>query len=158
MEMGLEFLHEASVRLPRSVGQTVGVVGGLILGEAAVNAGLVSSAMVIVIALTAISSFIIPAYPLMLATRIVRIPLMIIASLFGLYGLVMGLIVISIHLVSLTSFNEYYLAPWGQYGLSAYKDTLIRAPLKSLKKRPEYMGPKDPVRAKMKKGKKDKWW
>jgi spore germination protein len=157
MELGVEFLHEASVRLPRGVGQTVGVVGGLILGDAAVRAGVVSPGMVIVIALTAISSFIIPSYSLSLASRVVRIPLMIISTIYGIYGLVMGMILIFIHLVSLTSFSENYLTPWGEYGEDSFKNTFFRMPVSVAKKRPKELRPEDSIRQKNTDNWRD-WW
>ena len=143
MELGVEFLHEASIRLPKGVGQTVGVVGGLILGDAAVRAGVVNPAMVIVIALTAISSFIVPSYTLSLASRIVRAPLMVVSTIYGIYGLVMGMIVIFIHLAALTSLGESYLDPWGQYESDTFKNTFFRAPLSAFKRRPRGLRTED---------------
>src|SRR5699024_1808389 len=100
MVITMEMLQEAGARLP----QTIGIVGGLVIGEAAVQAGVVSPIMVIVIALTAISNFAIPTYSVAISFRIVRFSFIIAAGLFGLYGIVLVYIMINIHFVNLKSF------------------------------------------------------
>src|SRR5690606_26430517 len=92
MEIAIEIIREASVRLPGPFGQTIGIVGGFILGDAAVRAGLISPIMTIVVALTAISSFTAPSFGVAITMRILRFPLMIVAQVGGLYGLSMATI------------------------------------------------------------------
>ncbi|OIJ21936.1 spore germination protein [Anaerobacillus alkalidiazotrophicus] len=143
MEVTIELLREAGVRLPRAVGQTIGIVGGLVIGDAAVRAGIVSPVMVIVVALTAIASFAIPAYNISIAFRVVRFIMMLSAAVFGLYGLVMVYIFINIHLVGLRSLGAYYTAPFAPYQFGDWLDLLIRAPISVLTKRSTELKPRD---------------
>lgn len=136
MEGALELLREAGVRLPSAFGQTIGIVGGLIVGEAAVSAGLVSPGMVIVVAVTAISNFSIPSFPLATSFRILRFAIMIGASALGLFGLVIVFWLIAVHLVCFKSFGVPYLAPWTPFTFKDLKDTLIRLPLPTFLRRP----------------------
>jgi hypothetical protein len=143
MEGIIEILREASVHLPNVIGSTIGIVGGLILGTAAVDAGLVSPAMVIIVALTTIGSFTAPTYSVSNAIRILRFILMILASSFGLYGLVVGLIATSIHMASLKSFGISYLTPYAPSRLEDLKDSIIRFPLWKMNFRPTLMRTKN---------------
>lgn len=129
MEFTLEMLREAGIRLPRPVGSTIGIVGGLVIGDAAVRAGVVNPIMVIVVGLTAIASFTIPAYNVSIAIRMLRFFLMLFAALFGLFGVIVGYILINIHLVGLRSFGRYYTSPFAPYRIFDLIDTIIRLPL-----------------------------
>jgi len=146
MEISLAFLLESIVRLPKPIGATIGIVGGLIIGQAAVSAGIVSPIMIIIVSVTAITSFTTPNYEITSAFRLVRFLLIILSSILGLYGIMIGLIVLLVHLSKLKSFGIYYLAPLSNPKLSDFKDVLIRAPLNVFKKRPEYMNPRDKIR------------
>jgi spore germination protein KA len=115
MELVLEILREAGVRLPKAVGQTISFVGELVIGQAAVEAGIVSAGMVIVVAITAIASFVIPAYNMSISLRILRFILMILAASFGLYGVMLGMIAIVLHLSSIRSFGIPYMSPFGPF-------------------------------------------
>lgn len=136
MEIAIEMLREAGIRLPNPLGQTVGVVGGIIIGEAAVQAGIVSNIMVIVVAVTAIAAFIIPNYDMSSAVRLVRFPLMFLSSLFGAVGLSIGIIVLFAYLIELKSLGVPFGSSFAPIELSDWKDTFIRAPLKWMKQRP----------------------
>ncbi len=136
MEFTLELLREAGLRLPSAIGNTVGIVGGLIIGEAAVRAGIVSPIMVVIVAVTAIASFANPSYSLSVGFRLLRFALIAASGILGLYGFILGLILILIHLVRLKSFNEPYLTPFVAVNWSDYKDTIYRAPLYKMVKRP----------------------
>jgi spore germination protein KA len=136
MEFTFEVLREAGIRMPRPVGQAVSIVGALVLGEAAVSAGIVSNAMVIVVAATAIASFTIPHYAMTDAVRLMRFCMMILASLLGLYGIGLGLIVLVAHTCSIRSFGIPYLAPFAPFILADQKDSILRFPLPFLSKRP----------------------
>ncbi|MGI6186158.1 MAG: spore germination protein, partial [Brevibacillus sp.] len=144
----MELLQEAGLRLPKPIGQTVGIVGGLVIGESAVSAGLVSPVMVIVVALTAIASFAIPAYNLALTFRMIRFVVMFAAAIFGLYGVVLMFVAIFIHLANLTSLGVPYLTPFAPQLLNDWKDLLLRAPVTFMRKRPETGQPKDHIRMK----------
>lgn len=146
MEFTLELLREAGVRLPKPIGQTIGIVGGLVIGEAAVQAGIVSPIMVIVVAVTAVSSFAIPSYSAGIAFRILRFLTMIAASVFGLYGIILTLIMICIHLSRLQSFGVPYLTPLSPGFYRDWRDMIIRAPYTMLSKRPQFMQTKDDSR------------
>ncbi|AMA72991.1 spore gernimation protein GerA [Aneurinibacillus sp. XH2] len=137
MEVIIEILREAGVRLPKPVGQAVGIVGGLVIGQAAVEAGIVSPIMVIVVALTAISSFAFPQYGAGIAIRMLRFGMMMSAAVLGLYGVILFFILINAHLVKLKSFGVHYTASFTPYRPKDWKDMVIRAPLMMMKQRPE---------------------
>lgn len=141
MELILEMLREAGIRLPSPIGQTVGIVGGIVIGEAIVQVGLVSNIMVIVVALTAIATFIIPNQDMAASIRLIRFPMMVIASLMGIIGIVFGLMILVGHIVSLKSLGIPYSSPIAPIKLSDLKDTFIRAPLKFMKLRPKSVAP-----------------
>ncbi|WPC41677.1 spore germination protein [Clostridium sp. JS66] len=134
MEGTFEILREAGVRLPRPVGQAVSIVGALVIDQAAVQASIVSPLMVIIVALTGIATFSIPQYNISLPIRISRFFLMILSSILGLYGLMLGILFLTIHLCSIRSFGTPYLSPLAPFKASDLKDTLIRTPLKPFKK------------------------
>ena len=137
MEISFEALREAGVRLPKNVGQAVSIVGALVIGEAAVRAGIVSPAMVIVVAITGISSFVIPLYSSALAIRLLRFPMMILAGTLGFLGVVLGLIVLSVHLASLRSFGVPYMSPSMPVTMGDLKDMMVRAPWWFMRRRPK---------------------
>ncbi|OZB99077.1 hypothetical protein CJP46_02090 [Paenibacillus sp. XY044] len=146
METVFEILREAGVRMPRSVGNTISIVGGLVLGQAAVEAGIVSPVVVIVVSLTAIASFVSPAYNIGIAARMLRFIMLISASLFGIYGIACTLLMMVLHLCSLKSLNVPYMAPYAPIILSDLKDSMIRTPRDHMKKRPKLINKNDPVR------------
>jgi len=139
MEIAFEILLEAGVRLPGPMGSTLGIVGGLIIGDAAVNANLVSPIVVIIIALTAISAFTVPNEAFTSAFRLIRYLIIILSSFLGLYGFVLGMMILLIHLAGLKSFGMPYLLPFAASGINGGndgKDALIKYPTSKLKKRP----------------------
>ncbi|MFD0698946.1 spore germination protein [Paenibacillus sp. GCM10027628] len=146
MEITFEILREAGVRLPKTVGQAVSIVGALVIGQAAVEAGLVSPAMVIVVAITAISNFVIPSFNMGITIRILRFALMIVAASFGLYGVTVGLIAIVLHLCSLRSFGVPYMSPMAPFILEDQKDTIFRLPQWALFARPRLISQKNNIR------------
>ncbi|CQR55328.1 spore germination protein [Paenibacillus riograndensis] len=129
MEGAFEILREAGVRMPRVIGQTVSVVGALILGSAVVEAGIITPIMVIVVALTGIASFAIPAYNMSIAGRLIRFAFLLLAGMFGFYGVILGLIVMVAHMNSLRSFGVPYLSPFVPLSVKGQKDTILRLPL-----------------------------
>ncbi|MDF2645932.1 MAG: spore gernimation protein [Paenibacillus sp.] len=146
MEITFEILREAGVRLPKTVGQAVSIVGALVIGQAAVEAGLVSPAMVIIVAITAISNFVIPSFNMGITIRILRFLLMLIAASFGLYGVTVGLIAIVLHLCSLRSFGIPYMSPMAPFILADQKDTIFRLPQWALHERPRLISQKNNIR------------
>ncbi|TYO97303.1 spore germination protein [Desulfallas thermosapovorans] len=145
MELAFEIIREAGIRLPRDVGQAVSLVAALIIGQAAVQAGLVAGATIIVVALTAMASFTV-YYSSSITFRLLRFPLMFLGASFGLFGLVAGIIVIVVHMASLRSFGVPYLAPLGPIIAENLKDTAIRVPWWAMNKRPYFTGQNNPRR------------
>ncbi|MDR3540654.1 MAG: spore germination protein [Desulfosporosinus sp.] len=146
MEIFFEILREAGVRLPRTIGQSVSIVGGLVIGQATVEAGFVGYIPVIVVALTAVATFVIPNYAAGTAIRILRFALIFLAAFLGGVGIMMGLMFILFYLCSLRSFGVPYLTPIAPVSLSDLKDTFIRAPWWAMRTRPRLIGVKEPVR------------
>lgn len=146
MEISLEMLREASLRLPGSIGQTIGVVGALILGDAAIRANLASPAMVIVVALTAISAYIMPQFSTSYALRLIRFPMMILAAIFGAYGITLAWVAVVVHITALESLGQPYFAPIAPFIWGDMKDSILRAPLTKMHKRPQVPATLDQVR------------
>lgn len=132
MEFFFELLREAGVRLPRPIGSAVSIVGALVIGEAAINAGIASPNMVIVVALTGIASFAIPQYSIAIALRILRFPLMACAAVMGGFGMMVCFLFILLHLCKLRSLGQPYLAPLAPFRFAQLRDVLVRVPLKVL--------------------------
>ncbi len=147
MEIVFEILREAGLRLPKVVGQAVSVIGALVIGEAAMRAGLVSPAMVVVVTLTGISSFATPAFSLGISIRLLRFPLMLFASTLGLFGILAGLSAITIHVLSLRSFGVPYTEPLIPLVVQEHKDTVFRVPWWAMDKRPRFAGGKNATRS-----------
>ncbi|MFC5467266.1 spore germination protein [Cohnella suwonensis] len=137
MEISFEIMREAGIRMPRAVGQAVSIVGAIVLGTAAVEAGVVTAMMVIIVSLTGIASFAIPGLPLNNAVRVIRFPMMILASTFGFYGIMMGMIFLVAHMTSLKSFGVPYLYPFSPFDPWRQKDTFWRSPIKTSRTRPD---------------------
>lgn len=140
MEITFEALREAGIRLPKQVGSAVSIVGALVIGQASVQAGLVSAPMVIVVAITGIASFMVPHYITGIAIRMMRFPMIILAGSLGLLGIMMGIIAIVIHLSSLRSFGVPYLAPLAPLQGREVNDVLWRAPWWMMQTRPHFTG------------------
>jgi len=140
MEVTFEALREAGIRLPKQIGAAVSIVGALVIGDAAVQAGLVSAPMVMVVAITGISSFTIPRYSTGLGFRLLRFPLMFLAGVLGIIGIILGFIAIIVHLSSLRSFGVPYFSPIAPINRSQWKDTVVRAPWWMLDTRPHFSG------------------
>ena len=146
LELTFEILREASLRLPKIVGQAITIVGVIIIGQAAVQAGLVSQFMLIVVALTAIAAFATPVFSLAITERLLRFVLLALASVLGFFGVLAGVYTIFLHLVSLRSFGFPYLQPLGPVIVSDLKDTVVRVPLWAMRTRPRLVVPGDRVR------------
>jgi len=139
LDAAFELLREAGIRLRSASGGTIGIVGGLIIGQAAVEAGLVSPIVVIVVAMTSIATFAIPNISLVYSFRLVKYGLLLASAMFGFLGLGLGLILTLVHLASLNSFSFPYLMPFASAEMNGYqelKDSIFRFPLSSFKKRP----------------------
>jgi len=145
MELTFEILREAGIRLPRPIGQAVSIVGALVIGEAAVQAGLVAAATVITVAFTGIASFTF-AYSASIAFRLLRFTLMVLSASMGLFGLICGLAVIGIHLCTLRSFGVPYLSPIAPTTGVDLKDVVFRVPWWAMFSRPRLIARQDQKR------------
>ncbi|MGP0585103.1 spore germination protein [Paenibacillus timonensis] len=136
MEVVFEILREAGLRMPRTIGQAVSIVGSIVIGQAAVEAGIVSTVMVVVVAITAISSFAIPSYSMSIPIRMLRFGFMAIASTLGIYGLTVAFIMLVVHLSGLHSFGIPYLSPFAPFKARKQADAILRFPYHSGAKGP----------------------
>lgn len=143
MEITFELLREAGARLPKPIGSTIGIVGGIIIGDASVRAGITSPIMVIVVAITAIASFAIPTYSVSITLRLLRFPVMVAAAISGIYGVILSFLTINIHMVTLKSFGMDYMTPRAPIRYEDMKDFLIRPPIQTEKRRPISLLPVD---------------
>ncbi|MDX5475728.1 MAG: spore germination protein [Bacillaceae bacterium] len=146
MQVTLELLREASIRLPSPIAQTIGVVGGLVIGTAVVEANLVSNTMIIVVAITAIASFIVPIHEMGSSLRLLGFPFMIFASIFGFIGMSFIFMILLIHLCKLESFGTPYLSPYSTLRWKEMGDTILRIPLPFFTKRPSDAQPTSKAR------------
>lgn len=152
MEVLIELFQEAVIRLPQKISGAAGVVGALVIGTTVVEAGLVNALLVVITSLTAIASFTMPTYSFSTSLRVLRVPTIIMASVLGLYGIALSLMVIVTHLCSLRSFGESYGGNLFNITLLRdWKDTFFRFPNTLLRNRPKQMGSQDENRM----GKKD---
>ncbi|WP_261133747.1 spore germination protein [Bacillus sp. Marseille-Q3570] len=141
MVLILEVLREAAIRLPSPIAQTIGIVGGLVIGTAVVEANLISNTMIIVIAITAIFSFVIPTNDMGNTLRIIGVGFMIMATFFGFLGMVFFTSIVLMHLCKMESFGTPYLLPIEQQHGKGVKDSLLRMPLYLLNRRPSLAKP-----------------
>ncbi|MCM3637568.1 spore germination protein [Sporosarcina luteola] len=128
VELFIEIIREATIRLPAPIGPTIGIVGGLVIGDAIVNAGLVSNLMVVVVAMTAISSFVVPSVEMNTTIRIIRFPFMLAATFFGFFGIAILALILFIHLLNRSSLNQPYLSPVVPFDPSRFKNIFFRLP------------------------------
>lgn len=141
MELAFELLREAGIRLPGPMGGTLGIVGGLIIGQAAVDANIVSPIVVIIVALTALCAFTIPNEGFASAFRLVKFMIIVLSMFFGIFGFVSGILILLIHLASLESFGIPYMMPFTAAevnGGNDRKDGFFRGPLRYMKRRPVF--------------------
>lgn len=134
MEITIELLREAGLRLPNPLGQTIGLVGGVVIGQAAVQAHIVSSIMVIIVSVIALASFTVPQYGMGMSFRVLRFVSMFTAATFGLYGIVLFMLVLLTHLTRQKSFGTPYFSPDFVFSYKNEDNSIIRLPLKNQKK------------------------
>ncbi|MBS6196440.1 MAG: spore germination protein [Clostridiales bacterium] len=153
MELAFELIREAGLRMPGPLSGTIGIVGGLIIGDAAVSANLVSPMAVVVVALSALSSFAIPNEELAAAFRVVKYGFIFLGGTLGMFGIVAGCYLFWGHLSGLTSFRIPYLIPFTAKGVPGYqdeRDSLVRAPFRMLRRRPIFARRDQRIRLKRK--------
>jgi hypothetical protein len=136
MEITIEILREAGIHLPTPIGQTLGVVGGIILGQAAISSRLVAPLLIVFIGITVICTFVIPTYNFSMAVRLIRFPMLFATAIFGGFGFSIGWIILVVHLVKLESFGVPYMAPFAPIRFADWKDTFYRTFLWKMRQRP----------------------
>ena len=141
MILFFEFLKESGLRLPQPIGQTVTIVGGLVIGQASVEAGVISAVMIIVVGASGITEFVNPSLREFIV--IYRLILLVLGGILGLFGVTCGSCVMIFHLVSLKSFGVPFLYPIAPFDKEGMKDFIIRTPLNRNKYRPKYISNKD---------------
>ncbi|MZQ81113.1 spore germination protein [Paenibacillus sp. 5J-6] len=144
MLVTLEILREATVRLASPIGQTIGVVGGIVIGTVVVQSNLVSTMMVIIVAFTAVASFSIPSYEMSSAARLLSFPFILMAATFGLIGLELSYLIVLTHLARLNTMGLPYF--YSGLNKSTIMDTFFRGPIKSLRNRTKESLSKDKTR------------
>ena len=143
LEFIIELLREAGARLPTKIGQTIGIVGGIVIGTAAVQAGITSNILLIIIALSALASFTSPSYMMGNVIRLIRFPIIILAGFWGFYGIMLAFCFILIHLLRQSSLGAPYMSPFYPPRLKEMRDSIIRMPVPLTSKRPALTRPKD---------------
>lgn len=146
MEITFEILREAGIRVPTPLGATIGIVGALILGQAAVEANIVSPIMVIIVSITGLASFAIPDIGLSVIVRILRFCLLFAANFLGFIGIALALTAIMAYAASLKAFGVPFFSPLAPYTPSS-KDLFLRPVLKKQWLRPQNMSPQRKIRA-----------
>lgn len=141
MDLAVEILREGGIRLPNPIGTTLAIVGGIVIGESATKVGLVSSITLFIVAVTVISTFLIPNYQMTLSIRFIRFPLLFLSQLFGFLGLLAGLYLFLIILTKLEFFGVRYFSPFMPMRFSDISDTIIRGPIKTVLSVPKSITP-----------------
>lgn len=146
MQLVIEILREATLRMPKQMGQTIGIVGGLVVGQAAVEAGIVSNILIIIVALTAISIFVTPSYEFSTVLRLSSWLMIIGATMAGFYGVVVSSIWLLYEIANLKSFGISYVTPFAlEHVRDAFIDGIIRLPVSLADKRTSHLHPTDEV-------------
>jgi Bacillus/Clostridium GerA spore germination protein. len=146
--IAFEILIEAGLRLPKTVGTAMSILGGLVVGQAAVSANIVSPLVVVIVALAGISGFIMPNQDLSSGIRVSRFVFSVLAAVGGFLGLAVGLIILLSHLCSLDNYGIAYMSPFVDVDESNHKDTIFRFPIRYFKKRPQKIVPENRIKQK----------
>jgi spore germination protein KA len=139
MDISFELIREAGIRMPSPIGSTLGIVGGLILGQSAVSAKIVSPLMIIIIAITGIGSFATSDYSLSWTSRILRLVFIVLGALMGLYGIAIGIFLYSVLLAAQKSFGVPFLSPTPKVGSKNMSNAIIQNPIWKRELRPGYL-------------------
>ncbi len=142
MELSFELIREAGVRVPGPIGPTLGIIGALILGQAAVAANIVSPILIIIVAVTGIGSFAIPNYSLAYSIRILRFAFIFLGAFAGFLGITLGLFIFGIWSTSLKSFGVPFMSPLGPRTSGSFRNVMLKAPEWKMESRPDYLNTK----------------
>ncbi|WP_404329277.1 spore germination protein [Mesobacillus maritimus] len=146
IEVGLDGLRMAAIHTPTSLATALGLVAALMIGQVAIEVGLLTNEVILYFSIAAIGTFATPSYEMSLANRLARIFLLIVTAAFATPGLVVGTVLLVIYLVRMNSFGIPYLWPFIPFNFRAFRDVIVRAPMPLKNKRPQVMHPKDPDR------------
>jgi spore germination protein KA len=146
--VAFEILIEAGLRLPKAVGTAMSILGGIVVGQAAVSANIVSPLVVVIVSLAGIAGFVMPNQDLSSGIRVIRFMFSFIAAVGGFFGLAVGLILLITHICSLDNYGVAYMSPFVDIDESNHKDTFFRFPIKYFKKRPQKIVPENRVKQK----------
>ncbi|GGL42575.1 spore germination protein [Sporolactobacillus putidus] len=153
LELMIELLREAGARLPTKVGQTIGIVGGIVIGTASVQAGLTSNVLLILIGMSALAAFTTPSYRMGTTIRFIRFPFILAAQLWGMLGIALCFAYFVSHLLKQTSLGRPYIEPIYPLRLTDLRDSFIRLPNTSQPERPMLLRPEDAGRFNKKRAK-----
>ena len=137
----IEIIKEASLRMPTKTGQTLGVIGGIVIGQAAVEAGMASQVLIVMVGISTIGSFLVPNYLVTKANSLIQFILLVFSSFLGIVGIVLAMIIVLAHLNGLSSLKQPYLSPVAPFHGKDWLDLFIRGPLTKMKERPEHIKP-----------------
>lgn len=146
VELGIDLLRMAAIHTPSSLATALGLIAALMIGQVAVEVGLLSNEVILYLSIAAIGTFATPSYELSLANRLTRIALLIFASLFGAVGYIIGITLWVVMLVRMRSFQVPYLWPFIPFHYKSLRDIFIRSPIPLKNRRPTFLHPKDPDR------------
>jgi stage V sporulation protein AF len=146
VEIGIDMLRMAAIHTPTSLATALGLVAALMIGQVAVEVGLFVNEVILYLAVAAIGTFSTPSYELSLANRIIRIVLLIVTAVFGVYGLVISIVVWILMLSRIKSFGVPYMWPFIPFNFRAMRDVLLRSPMPLKNRRPRFLNPQDPDR------------
>lgn len=141
LEITIELLREAGARLPTKVGQTLGIVGGIVIGQASVQAALTSNILLIIVSLSALASFTTPIFKMSNAIRLLRFPFILIAATLGGFGIIVGFIFLLTHLLKLKSLGNPYMVPLYPFRIKNYQDSFIRSSYQYTTSRSRFLRP-----------------
>ncbi|MCR1973278.1 spore germination protein [Clostridium sporogenes] len=142
MNIIIDFLREGGLRLPFKIGQTLSVVGGIIIGDAALKAKIVSSTTLLVVGVSTVATFLIPNYEMAICIRLINYPMLFLGNFLGMFGITIGWFFLIAHLCTL----ESYGVPYFKIYKSDLKDIFVRIPLYKMNKRPEVIPNSNPTR------------
>lgn len=146
VEIGIDMLRMAAIHTPSALATALGLVAALMIGQVAVEVGLLTNEVILYLSIAALGTFATPSYEMSLANRLVRIFLLLVTAAFHTYGLVIGITLIIIYLARMQSFGVPYLWPFIPFSFRAFTDVLFRSPIPMKNRRPRFLHPKDPDR------------
>ncbi|WLR43940.1 spore germination protein [Bacillus carboniphilus] len=146
IELGIDLLRMAAIHTPSSLATALGLIAALMIGQVAVEVGLLTNEVILYLSIAAIGTFATPSYELGLANRLVRLALLILSGLFGVSGFVIGIMLIMILLIRMKSFNVPYFWPFIPFNYRAIRDVFLRSPIPLKNRRPTFLNPQDPDR------------